>query len=498
MAVPFIYTFFDYIPWDLNWRATAGNLFTWAYSTKPSDVLLAWIVSANITIPAPSGWTDLTSVTNGTLKLSLYWKRETTFTETNQNIFAVTGTALSMGGILPIRGAKETGNPFEIVGPQTGTGTSITTLGGTTTGPEQQIISIIGTARDADTVGTNLSAVSNGSLTRVHKYADYTRSLSSGGGVGVVTAEMETAGAFDPTALTQATAVAWATLTVAVLPEDNPKPRLYCGPIGRSFADYAGSGTISTSLTARSADHNYYGGSWQGLRENDLMLSGVETQDEVVTVTDFAEAPGSPQSNSTGDCGPTRLSVFWKRFVALTDTVVAISDSGNRQISWTAVYRGAVTSGNPFNASSGGSAGQITNTQPSYTDLFIPGATTTVNDCCIAMFIAGARKFLGFNSTEHTPWTNADLTDMQFPNYQGNSHYGPDTGGGYPGGTIDHNLGLKEAAGSYGNTTVRGRQGPSGTTSVPTVSWTGAIIPQVPEGDDGPVNHGEGFFSAIP
>lgn len=497
MALPFIYKFWDYIPWDLNWRATTGNLFTWAYSTKPSDVLLAWVVSANITIPAPSGWTDLTSATNGTLKLSLYWKRETTFTETNQNIFAVTGTALSMGGILPIRGAKETGNPFEIVGPQTGTGTSITASGGTTTGPEQQIISIIGTARDANTTGTNLSAVSNGTLTRVHKYADYTQSLSTGGGVGIVTAEKETAGPFDPTTITQATAVAWAALTVAVLPEDNPKPRIVCGPIGGSLSQYAGSVALSTPLTPDLSDHNYYGGSWQDWKENDLMLCGIETQDEAVTVTNFDEAPGSPQSNSTGDCGPTRMSVFWKRF-EVADTSIEISDSGNRQISYTAIYRGVITTGDPFNTSSGGSAGQITNTQPSYTDLFIPGATTTVDDCCIAMFIAGARKFLGFNSTEHTPWTNADLSDMQFPNENGNSHYGPDTSGSYPGGTIDHNLGLKEAAGSYGNTTVRGRQGPSGTTSVPTVSWTGAIMPQVPSGDDGPVNRGEGFFSAIP
>src|SRR5262245_12496394 len=141
------------------------------------------------------------------------------------------------------------------------------------------------------------------------------------------------------------------------------------------------------------------------LQENDIMLLFVETANELVAVSTpagWAIVADSPQGTGTaGDVAATRLSVFWKRAI-FSETAPVLTDPGDHTIGQILAFRGCVTSGNPWDVTSG-------DTGASSTSVSIPGDTTTVANCLIVLAVANQTD----SATPQTSgYTNSDLASL--------------------------------------------------------------------------------------
>src|SRR3989338_4960512 len=177
-----------------------------------------------------------------------------------------------------------------------------------------------------------------------------------------------------------------------------------------------------------------------GVLQNDILLLFLETANEAVTVSGgsetWTEVTSSPQG--TGALG-TRLTVFWARASQDAPTPPTTSDSGDHQIGVILAFRGAITSGNPWDVTAGGIEAT------SDTSGAIPGATTTVADTLIVAAIA--TDLPDANGTANfSAWANANLTSVteQFDVTRNAGN----------GGGLGIATGVKATAGAYGNTTV--------------------------------------------
>src|SRR3989338_4654894 len=177
-----------------------------------------------------------------------------------------------------------------------------------------------------------------------------------------------------------------------------------------------------------------------GVLQNDILLLFLETANEAVTVSGgsetWTEVTSSPQG--TGALG-TRLTVFWARASQDAPTPPPTSDSGDHQIGVILAFRGAITSGNPWDVTAGGIEAT------SDTSGAIPGATTTVADTLIVAAIA--TDLPDANGTANfSAWANANLTSVteQFDVTRNAGN----------GGGLGIATGVKATAGAYGNTTV--------------------------------------------
>lgn len=213
-----------------------------------------------------------------------------------------------------------------------------------------------------------------------------------------------------------------------------------------------------------------------GIQINDIMLLFVESANEAVSTPSgwTAVSPDSPQGTGTGGgTTSTRITVFWRR-VTLTESAPTVADPGDHAIGQILAFRGCVTSGDPWDVTSG-------DTGASSTSVSIPGDTTTVANCLVVLVVANATD----TATPQTSgYTNADLASLT-ERVDYNSIIG--NGGGFAVVT-----GTKAAAGAYGATaatlataSVQGRMSialkPAG------VSWTASI---------GSINASSGIWDA--
>jgi hypothetical protein len=166
----------------------------------------------------PSGWAHvLGSPVNvdTTTRLTVVWRR-----------FVAGDTALSwgdsgnhnVGRIIAIRGAKSTGDPWN-VSPVTSQETLANTTAEwpsvTTTVADCLIVLAIATGRDAAST-SNLGTVINTALTSITEQMDNWISSGTGGGIGMVTAEKATAGVVGISTANLATTDAKALMTIAL------------------------------------------------------------------------------------------------------------------------------------------------------------------------------------------------------------------------------------------------------------------------------------------
>ncbi|KKU14490.1 MAG: Fibronectin type III domain protein [Parcubacteria group bacterium GW2011_GWB1_45_9] len=121
-----------------------------------------------------------------------------------------------------------------------------------------------------------------------------------------------------------------------------------------------------------------------GIATNDILLLFLETSGEAITVANgnggtWSGVSGSPQSPS----GAVTLTVFWSRYNG-TQGDPTTSDSGNHQGGSICAYRGVVTTGNPWDVTSG----SVDATSDVSGD--IAGATTIGPDRLVVIVGAGA------------------------------------------------------------------------------------------------------------
>lgn len=212
-----------------------------------------------------------------------------------------------------------------------------------------------------------------------------------------------------------------------------------------------------------------------GLQKDDIMLLFVETASQAVsTPSGWAIVTDSPQeTGAAGGATSTRLSVFWKRAV-VAEAVPSITDPGDHAIGQILAFRGCISTGNPWDVTSG-------DTGASSTSVSIPGDTTTVAGCLVVLAVANQTD----SATPQTSaFVNADLTNLaeltDVNTASGN-------GGGFAVAA-----GGKAAAGAYGataatlaNASVQGRM--SIALKPGSITWSASI---------GSINSSSGVWTA--
>lgn len=222
-------------------------------------------------------------------------------------------------------------------------------------------------------------------------------------------------------------------------------------------------GTAQNSLSALSVP-------WPAHAANDIGVLVVESNPAgaISTPSGWAHITGSPLAVSAGEDDHT-LTVFWKRAASDAEADAAVNDVGH-QGALIFTIRGCITTGDPWDVVS-----SDTDTDPTADEAIdIPGATTTVADCLVAL-IASSGVDTGTQAA--SGWANADLANVT---ERTEHHFTTGDGGGFSIAT-----GEKAAIGAYGTTTATFVDGtdqcrmsiafkpPLASTGVPAVSyWT--------------------------
>ena len=130
----------------------------------------------------------------------------------------------NIGRYIAIRGARSSGNPWNIVAVATEatSDTSATWPGATTTSPDCLVLEIIATSQDVVTGTAQLGALTNGAYTSITEQIDNNTNLGAGGAIGCVSGIKATAGATGASTATLATAGFKALMTLALNPDTPP------------------------------------------------------------------------------------------------------------------------------------------------------------------------------------------------------------------------------------------------------------------------------------
>jgi len=181
-----------------------------------------------------------------------------------------------------------------------------------------------------------------------------------------------------------------------------------------------------------------------GIATNDILLLFVETSNQAVSVSNPNGGTWTAVTNSPQYCGTAagttgaRLTAFWSRYNG-TQGAPTVSDSGDHQLGRIIAIRGAVTSGNPWDVTAGGTEA-VDDTSGS-----IPGATTTVANTLVVTAIATSLPD-ATSTAKFSGWTNANLTSL--------TEHTDDSVTAGNGGGLAIATGVKATAGAYGNTAV--------------------------------------------
>ncbi len=426
----------------------------------PGDLMIMLAETANEALSPPSGWTEAPnspSIKSGggdPTRLHVFWKRAGS---SESNPASGDSGDHQVCQIFFVRGAIESGDPFDVSAAGNGSGTSISITGATTTVNDCLIVAAVASTQDGVDSTTNFSSWANSNLSNVFEICDVSGSAGTGGAVGACVGGLATAGVIGSTTVTQATSVDYATWVGAIKPAATNRP--YLVGIGGTGDDVA---AITMSLPVVQGS-----GLTTSVLENDILVCVVETNNEAVTISGYTEAASSPASNA--GTNPTRLTAFYKR-AGPSESDPTTSDSGDHQTGRVYAFRNCIASGDPFDVT-GSTTGGVGTT------LTIPSVTTTKDNTLIVLFGGTTRNSLSTSTI--SGWTNAALTDLVAIDTLTSSD---GTGGGY--GTA---IASKPSAGVIGSTTA------TQATSVEWTGWVGALkfSNTAPSGG---TNHGAGFF----
>jgi len=203
---------------------------------------------------------------------------------------------------------------------------------------------------------------------------------------------------------------------------------------------YKGSGTFTAVTTAAMTPPYPTGG--LAPAANDICLLVIETENQAISLSSaqgFVEASSSPQFAGTAATDPAnRIAVFWKRAVG-GDTAPTSAAVGNHQTGQIHCFSGVITSGLPWDVTSGGNDNGVNRATST-----IPGATTAVDGTLVVLIQGNSRN--GTGTANCSAWTNANLANLTERTDNTNT---AGLGGGHCMAT-----GEKATAGAYASTTV--------------------------------------------
>jgi hypothetical protein len=203
---------------------------------------------------------------------------------------------------------------------------------------------------------------------------------------------------------------------------------------------------VSPAGTAQSATTGAVTAPWPtGHQAGDIGLLFIErnggaNSPVLSTAAGFVEVTGSPQSTGTTTAG-TKLSVFWCRATGGAQTspvVTAPTTSADHTYAVILIFRGCVSTGNPWDGTPVGGVKAAASTSATVT-----GLTTTVPNTLLVQSIT---KDLDATAAFASAQTNGNLSGIA-------EHFDAGTISGLGGGIAVWS-GTKAAAGATGNTTV--------------------------------------------
>lgn len=390
------------------------------------DVALLFVETPGgepVTLAVASGFVEIPnspqatgSGTAGT-RLTVFWARATSAAMSSVTLLTAADHVYAQ--ILTFRGVVNTGNPWDVIGGgvKASASTSISVTGVTTTVANTLIVQAV--ARDNDNATAAFSLQTNATLGTLTERVDGGTSNGNGGGLGVWTGVMATAGATGNTAVTVTSSIN-AFITIAL----KPQPRPYYQAAGTAVG-----GTAAVTPT------------WPAHEAGDIALLFVESAGgEPVTLSTpagFVQVTNSPQATGAGTAG-TRLTVFWARATSSAMTAPVVADPGDHVYARILTFRGVASSGNPWDVTGGGVK------TPASTSLTVTGVTTTVANTLIVQ--AAVRDIDGVSGAVFSAQTNATLGTLTERHDAGTVS---NNGGGFA--VWD---GFQASAGATGNTTV--------------------------------------------
>lgn len=336
-----------------------------------NDVALLFCESAGgqpVTLTTANGFAAVTNSPQATgagtagTQITVFWARATSA--------AMTAPVVADAGdhvycqILTYRGVIISGNPWDVTGGgvKATASTSVTVTGVTTTVANTLVVQAV--AHDLDNAGAQFSAQSNGNFTATER-VDAGTTQGNGGGFSVWDGVMASAGATGNTSATVTNSIN-AFFTIALVPAP-PTPTLQ--GVGTGVGN---NGTVSPA--------------WPAHETNDIGLLFCESANQTITLTTangFATVASSPQGTGTaGAAGATRLHVFWARATSAAMAAPLVADPGNHVYCQILTYRGVITSGDPWDATSGGTKDTAS------TSVSITGVTTTTGNTLVVQAVA--------------------------------------------------------------------------------------------------------------
>lgn len=194
-----------------------------------------------------------------------------------------------------------------------------------------------------------------------------------------------------------------------------------------------------------------------GTAQNDiLVLFGHTNNTQAMTVSGWTEAPNSPLQEGTWGM---RINIFWKR-AGSSESAPTTNDSGDRQCAVILGFRGCITTGSPWDATTS----QVDATTTS--SIVIPTITTSLANTMIVGGVTGVNDADAANF--FSSWANSNLTGL---NERVDQSENTGTGAGASWGIF---TGQALAAGAIGTTTAtRG----GGHTASHKIYWVGALKP---------------------
>ncbi|MFA4969748.1 MAG: hypothetical protein WC540_08955, partial [Sulfuritalea sp.] len=341
------------------WPAHAAN-----------DIALLFVESAggqSVTLSVPNGFVAVPNSPQATgagtagTRLTVFWARATSSAMAAPKIAAPSDHFYAQ--IVTFRGVINSGNPIDATagGTKPVASTSVTVPGVTTTVANALIVQAV--ARGNDLAAAAFSAQTNANLTGIVEHLDAGTANGNGGGLGIWSGVMATAGATGNTTATVTSSIN-AFLTIALKPQAGPRFQAAGAAVG-------GTATVSPAWPAHATD--------------DIALLFIESTGgqaaTLSTAAGFAAVANSPKFVGAGTAG-TRLTVFWARATSAAMGAPTVADPGNHVYAQIITYRGVANTGNPWDVTGGGTK------TPASGSVSLTSVTTTVADTLVVQAVA--------------------------------------------------------------------------------------------------------------
>lgn len=307
----------------------------WPNHAKNDIGLLFVETSGADTITTPSGWTQvsgspLADVADSTgSNVHIFWKRAESSSESNISI--TDSGDHKIGLIVTYGGCITAGDPINAIASSAkSTASTVATCPSVTTTVKNCLVVLFASIPTANFTN-NFGTFSNSALSDI---AEDFNSFSSSGDDGSFCVANGVKGSIGPTGTSTSTitfsqSLTNVTFTIALSPAPNP-------------VFFAKGGDFLSSTSAN----------WpSGHKVDDIGLLVIECSGDGSTLTPsgWTHVTGSPLADVATTSG-SLLQVLWKRATSSAESSVTIGDSGNHQLGAIYVYRGCVTSGNPWDA----------------------------------------------------------------------------------------------------------------------------------------------------